>query len=132
MRQITLQEVLSALNDIKLPSCQLVVGIAQSGVAPAALVAAKIGRDLKIVRLKYRNAKNLPQYAEPRLLSKITLAKNIKSILLVDDAAISGKTLQAAKKIFNGCKIKTLVLRGQADYVLFPKLNNCVQWPWRA
>lgn len=131
MTEISFSAICKALEEMPLPDCELVVGIAEGGIVPASLVANKIGCDLRIVKFNYRNQANLPQYPQPRLLSSISLPKNIRSILLVDDVAISGKTLQAAKSLFNQKKLTTLVFRGQADYVLFPKLNNCVKWPWK-
>lgn len=131
MTEINLQEVFRALKNVELPDCELVVGIAEGGIVPAALVASKIGRDLRIVRFNYRNQANLPQHSEPILLSAPTLPMNIKSILLVDDVAVSGKTLNAAKRLFNNHKVATMVFKGEADYVLLPKITTCVRWPWK-
>lgn len=131
MREVDFLTISQALEEIKLPDCQLVVGIAKGGVVPASLVAYKMGCDLKIVHFNYRNEENIPQHSAPLLVNKITLPENISSILLVDDVAISGKTLASAKELFKNYKVTTMVLRGKADYVLFPELTTCVQWPWK-
>lgn len=131
MRKISFPKISKALENLKLPDCQLVVGIAEGGTVPAALVASRLGCDLKIVKFNYRNAKHIPRHPAPLLLSKVSLPENIKTLLLVDDVAISGKTINAAKKLFKNHKVTTLVFRGNADYVLFPRVSTCVRWPWK-
>lgn len=131
MTDLSFQTIFQALENAQLPDCRLVVGIADGGTIPAALVAARIGRDLKIVKFNYRNAENIPQHTEPVLLSPTKLPEDSESILLVDDVSMSGKTLKAAKKLFNGQKIATMVFKGQADFVLFPEISDCVKWPWK-
>ena len=69
-----------ALKNARFPDCRLVVGIAEGGVVPAALIAAKLGCDLRIVKFNYRDAQNTPQHTAPLLLSKVDLPKDIKSI----------------------------------------------------
>ena len=131
MVDIGFQAISKALENVKLTGYDLVVGIADGGVVAAALVAYKIGCDLRIVKFNYRNNDNIPQHPEPVLLSSFSLPANIKSILLVDDVAISGKTLNAAKKLFKNQRVTSLVFRGKADFVLFPEITTCVRWPWK-
>ena len=132
MIDISFRAISDAVENVKLSGYDLVVGIADGGVVAAALVAYKIGCDLKIVKFNYRNNDNIPQHPEPVLLSTFTLPANIKSILLVDDVAISGKTLNALKKkLFKNQRVATLVFRGKADFVLFPEITTCVRWPWK-
>lgn len=133
MTDISFRAISDALGNVKLSGYDLVVGIADGGIIPATLVAYKIGCDLKIAKFNYRNNDNIPQHHEPILLSTFTLPANIKNILLVDDVAISGKTLNAAKKkLFKNQRVATLVFRGKADFVLFPEITTCVKWPWKA
>jgi hypoxanthine phosphoribosyltransferase len=54
-----------------------------------------------------------------------------KQMLLVDDVSVSGKTLNEALRYFEGLQIKTLTMKGRADYVLFPEIQDCVKWPWK-
>lgn len=131
MIKISFTKILSALENFKIPDFDLVIGIANGGAVPASLVAYKIGSDLKIIRINYRDEENNPCYKEPRCLSRVKLSKEARRILLVDDVSVSGKTLTCAKKLFKGKKIKTLVFKGKADYVLFPKIKDCVKWPWK-
>ncbi|MFH1046275.1 MAG: phosphoribosyltransferase [Candidatus Omnitrophota bacterium] len=130
METVSLKTIYGALASTQFPPCELVVGIAEGGVVPATLIAHKLRCDLSIVRINYRDAANVPQYARPKLLSNARVPRNVKRILLVDDVAITGKTLEAAKRLFGRRKVTTVVLRGQADYVLLPELASCVKWPW--
>lgn len=130
MTEISFSAICKALKEAKLPPCELVIGIANGGVVPAALVASRIGSDLRIIRLNYRNEENIPRHPKPVLLDSFTLPKKVSSILLVDDVTVSCKTIKAAKKLLNKQKVRTLVLRGRADYVLFPNLSRCIKWPW--
>ncbi len=132
MVDISFRAISKALENVELSGYDLVVGIADGGEVAAALVSYKIGCDLRIVKFNYRNNDNIPQHPEPVLLSTFTLPANIKSILLVDDVAISGKTLNALKKkLFKNQRVATLVFRGKADFVLFPEITTCVKWPWK-
>lgn len=133
MKELNFQAITERLKEISLPPFEVVVGIADGGIVLASLIAYKLGCDLRMVRFNYRGKDNIPQHPEPVLLSETDLheIKNA-NVLLVDDVSISGKTLESAKKLLNSCNIKTMVLRGRADYVLFPELDECVKWPWSA
>ena len=122
--------ICSAVKGIELANYDLVVGIANGGVVPASIIAYKIKCELKVVRISYRNDNNIPKNKKPIVLSKVNLSADIRSILLVDDVSVSGKTLEAAKGLFKGHKVSTLVLRGKADYVVFPHITDCLKWPW--
>jgi adenine/guanine phosphoribosyltransferase-like PRPP-binding protein len=128
--KISFPQIRQALENAELPHCKLVVGIADSGLIPAILVACKIGCDIRIIKFNYRNENNVVQHPEPLLLNSISLPANVNNILIVDDVTVSGKTLNAAKKLFRDKKIMTMVFVGQADYVLFPQIATCVDWPW--
>ena len=125
-------EIGRALKELKLPYFDLVIGIASGGVVPASLVAYKIASDMRIVSINYRGPDNSPCRHEPLLVSEFNLPEKISSILLVDDVSVSGKTLEYAKGLFPDHEVKTFVLKGKADYVLFPQLDSCVKWPWKA
>lgn len=131
MTELSFAEICRALADAKLPDCDFVVGIAEGGIVPASLVAAKKGCDLRIVRFNYRNDDNVPRHPEPVLLKSVVLPENTNNVLLVDDVAITGRTLNAAKKLFKHQKVTTMVFKGAADYVLFPEISECIRWPWK-
>ena len=131
MRELSFVDISERLKYLELPEFDVVVGIADSGVVPASLVADKLGCELAMVKFKYRNDRNVPIYREPVLMKGIDLPSWAKKILLVDDVSVSGKTIRSARDLFGEYSIKTLVFKGEADFVLFPELDKCVEWPWK-
>jgi len=129
---IPFSQICRALNKIKLPECDLVVGISDGGTVPASLTAAMLGCDLKIVKFSYRGPDNAPIHPEPKCLNGFVLPAGVKKVLLVDDVSVSGKTLVAAARLLKDCRVVTFVFKGQADHVLFPEIKECVDWPWKA
>ncbi len=71
-----------------------------------------------------------PCIRSPGYFSCINDIKGNK-LLLVDDVSVSGKTMKMAKEALAGNEVKTLALKGKADYVLFPEISECVKWPWK-
>ncbi|MDD5731237.1 MAG: phosphoribosyltransferase family protein [Candidatus Omnitrophica bacterium] len=131
MREVSFEEICKAIKKFKLSGFDLVVGIASGGVVPAGLLAYKLGCGLSVIRLNYRDKNNKPKYARPQVFKNTVLPAGAKRILLVDDVSVSGKTIRTAKGLFKNYRIKTFVLKGKADYVLFPKYDDCVKWPWK-
>jgi hypoxanthine phosphoribosyltransferase len=129
MRDLSYKEISKRISDVNLPYFDLVIGIAEGGTVPASLIAYKLGIDLKLIKINYRDVQNKPIYNEPVVLSQEIITD--KKVLLVDDVSVSGKTLEAAIKILQGNSITTLTLKGKADYVLFPEISECVNWPWK-
>ncbi len=130
MQDVSFMEIARRITDLQLPEFDLVIGIAEGGQVPAGLAAYKLGKELKVMRISYRDIANAPLYDQPKILSDINDVKG-KRILLVDDVSVSGKTLEAAKRALAGNEVKTLTLKGKADYVLFPEIRECVRWPWK-
>ena len=81
--------------------------------------------------LNYRDEKNNPRHESPVVIQKPTSDLSNKRILLVDDVSVSGKTMEAALKQLGDLNIKTLAMKGKADFVLFPEVKDCVKWPWK-
>ncbi|MBU1999232.1 MAG: phosphoribosyltransferase [Candidatus Omnitrophota bacterium] len=131
MNNISFKKISFELKKINIARFDLVVGIASGGIVPASLIAERIGADLKIIRINYRDEFNIPQRAEPVCLDKISVRSKHSRILIVDDVSVTGKTLELARRLLKGSIIKTFVLKGKADYVLFPKIKACVRWPWK-
>ncbi len=128
-------EIVERLKAMALPAVDRVVGVATGGIVPASLVAYQLERPLSLVLINYRAPDNTPRYPAPRLLApapRATLAQaRPERILLVDDVSVTGKTLALARRQFPQSQVITFVLKGQADYVLFPEIASCVQWPWK-
>jgi hypoxanthine phosphoribosyltransferase len=130
MKAVSFAHIARALDHCSLPRCDMVLGIASGGIIPAALVAKRIGCGVEVIKISYRDSRNIPQFPEPVVKAKVRLPAAVKNILLVDDASVSGKTLRTAKKLFKRRKVTTMVFKGKADIVLFPDIDCCVRWPW--
>lgn len=124
-------EIRRRLRLCALPEVDRVVGIGSGGIVPASLVAYQLGKPLTILSINYRAPDNSPRYDRPQLLHEIDLSEADQNLLLVDDVAVSGKTIALAKQLLANRHITTLVMKGQADIVLFPEVAQCVLWPWR-
>jgi hypoxanthine phosphoribosyltransferase len=131
MIKISFPEIKYALDNFSLPLVDIVIGIAEGGLIPAALTANKLGSELASVKINYRDENNIPQFKKPEIIRSFDRIVKGKSILLVDDVSVTGKTLDEARNLFKDNRITTFVFKGRADYVLLPNLNDCVSWPWK-
>ena len=132
MVPISFQEISNRLREKDLPETDLVIGIGTGGVVPAALAAFHLKTELRVITLNYRDENNNPRYGEPVVLNlPADLSLKGKRILLVDDVSVSGKTLNAALELLKDFNVKTLTMKGKADFVLFPEVKDCVKWPWK-
>lgn len=133
MIALSFRDIARRLRETVLPETDLVIGIGSGGIVPASLVAFHLNTDLKIITLNYRDEKNIPQHGNPVWLSMPEVfSLKERNILLVDDVSVSGKTLETAMELLQGNTIRTLTMKGHADYVLFPEIQECVKWPWKS
>ena len=129
---LAFREISKRLHEVALPPIDHVVGIARGGIVPACTLAHQMQCELTILRINYRSDDNQPQYDTPQHLSPLVPdLSHFHTLLLVDDVSVSGKTLSLAKKLLNHPHVYTLTLKGKADYVLFPEVGSCVNWPWK-
>ncbi len=131
MITLTFNAIAQRLRETDLPETDLVIGIGTGGTVPAAMVAFHLKADLRVMVLNYRDEQNNPQYDSPEVRRLPDMELEGKKILLVDDVSVSGKTMLKALELLEGHKVKTLTLKGKADYVLFPEIKDCVRWPWK-
>jgi len=132
MVQLTFKTITQRLRKMELPETDLVIGIGSGGIVPASLVAFQLNAELQVITLNYRDEDNNPRFESPEIIHlPDDLGPQGKKILLVDDVSVSGKTLQKALELLSGYQVKTLTLKGKADYVLFPEIKDCVEWPWK-
>lgn len=132
MVPVSFTEISERLRSMSLPETDLVIGIGTGGVVPASLVAFHLACELQIITLNYRDENNTPRYENPVIVNMPEMPSlQGKRILLVDDVSVSGKTLSEALLHFQGLQIKTLTMKGKADFVLFPEIKDCVKWPWK-
>jgi adenine/guanine phosphoribosyltransferase-like PRPP-binding protein len=131
MVDVTFDEVFRRLRDAAFPEFDVVLGIEKGGTIPAAMVSYVTGKELRLTRFAYRDEDNHPAYPEPVLMGNAELPESARSVLLVDDARVSGRTMEAAKALCGKRAVHTLVLKGEADLVLFPEIRSCANWPWK-
>jgi len=131
MVSLSFKEISERLKQIDLPKIDLVIGIGSGGVPPATFVAFYLNAELEVMTLNYRDENNNPRYDEPKVLYQPLWNLEGKRILLVDDVSVSGKTMDAALGLLKGYNVKTLAMKGKADFVLFPEIKDCVKWPWK-
>ncbi len=109
-----------------------VIGIASGGVVPAALVAQRLGVELKVIALNYRDEANEPRFAEPRLLSPVPDLGGWQRVLLVDDVYVSGKSWHAARALLPAVvEVLPFVMKGKVEFALIRDIEGCVIWPWK-
>ncbi len=132
MVPVSFTEISARLKSMQLPETDLVIGIGTGGIVPASLVAFHLSCELQIITLNYRDESNTPRYENPVVVNLPEMnSLQGKRILLVDDVSVSGKTLNEALRLFEGLSIKTLTMKGKADFVLFSEITDCVMWPWK-
>jgi hypoxanthine phosphoribosyltransferase len=131
MIPLSFKEISERLKQMDLPDIDLVIGIGSGGVPPATFVAFYLNAELEVMTLNYRDENNNPRYDEPKVLYQPLWNLKGKRILLVDDVSVSGKTINAALELLKGYNVKTLAMKGKADFVLFPEIKDCVKWPWK-
>ncbi|HUR58654.1 MAG TPA: phosphoribosyltransferase [Opitutaceae bacterium] len=134
MRALSFTNISSRLAAWKFPAAlDGIVGIASGGVVPAALVAQRLGLELKVIALNYRDDANEPRFAEPELLSAIPDLGAWRRVLLVDDVYVSGKSWHAARALLPAdVDVQPFVLKGKVDFALIRDVDGCVEWPWKA
>lgn len=131
MVPLSFREITDRLKRMNLPEIDLVIGIGSGGIVPASLAAFHLHAELQVMVMNYRDEQNNPKYDEPVMLQSQLGNLEGKRILLVDDVSVSGKTMNAALEHLKGLDVKTLAMKGRADYVLFPEIKDCVKWPWK-
>jgi len=108
-----------------------VVGIAQGGVVPAALVAQRLGLELKLIALNYRDDAHEPRFAAPKLLSAVPDLGAWRRVLLVDDVYVTGQSWRAARAALPpAVEVLPFVLKGKVEFALIRDIDGCVHWPW--
>lgn len=131
MVPLSFKEISHRLKQMELPEIDVVIGIGSGGIPPATFVAFHLNADLVVMTLNYRDEKNTPRYDEPKVLFQPEWDLKGKKILLVDDVSVSGKTMETARNQLKEYDVKTLAMKGKADFVLFPEIKDCVKWPWK-
>lgn len=132
MKKLTLNQIIKKIKKIKFQKFDLIVAIRKDGIMPASLLKHFLKIPVQVIWLNYRNKNNKPIRKESILIKQLNnKLKNLKNkkILLVDTVSRTGKTLNKAKELLKGNRIKTFVINGKADYSLY-NFKECIEWPW--
>ena len=133
MTPLSFTEITARLAAWKFPGhIDGVIGIATGGVVPAALVAQRLGIEMKVIAVNYRDETNEPRFPEPKLLSSVPVLGSWRRVLLVDDVFVSGKSWRAARAALPAeVDVLPFVMKGKVDFALIREVDGCVQWPWK-
>lgn len=132
---LTFERIAERVRTADLPPADevdAVVAVARGGTVPGALIAYRLERPLRLLRLSFRDDTNAPTNPEPRPVGGVPDVRG-QRIVLVDDVSVSGATLRAARELLGAARTTTVAFKGRpgaADVVLFPDVPSCVRWPW--
>lgn len=130
MKKKTFEEIVHKVKGIKIKgSVDMVIGIAESGIIPAYLIAKKLKKPVDFIWINFRDKNNRPRHPHPKLTKPYLPAIKNKHLLLVDDVSRTSSTIHKAKQCLRGAKsIKTFVFNGSGDYNLYNE--ECFIFPW--
>ncbi|MDI9603997.1 MAG: phosphoribosyltransferase family protein [Bacteroidota bacterium] len=130
MNHKSFEEVIQRFREIDIPETfDMIVAIANGGIVPAGILAQRLGLEMHLLKINWRNTRQQPKYDAPRLLAPIDFEYRDRSILLVEDRVKSGTTITYAMELLKGAKcIKTFAVNGKADYSLYDEA--CFIFPW--
>ena len=96
------------------------------------MIAHQLGLPCRFIHLNFRNPDNTPVHEEPVILSgAISDIPHGSRVILVDEVSVSGKTINKALELLKDFHVKTFVMKGKGDFVLYPDIKTCVNWPWK-
>lgn len=130
MNSKSFDEVLHRFRTIEFgETFDVIVAIANGGIVPAGIINQRLGLEVHLLRINFRDEFQKPRYDMPKLLKPLDFEFTGKKILLVDDRIKSGSTIQLAKEILKEAAIiKTFAVNGNADYALYNE--SCFRFPW--
>ena len=112
-------------------SFDMIVAIANGGIVPAAIINQRLHLPIELLKINFRDNRQQPLYASPKLLTDINFDVKDKQVLLVEDRVKTGATLQFAKDLMkDAALVKTFAVNGNADYALYNEA--CFSFPWIA
>lgn len=132
---LTFERIAERIRAADLPprdEVDAVVAVARGGTVPGALIAYRLERPLRLLRVSFRDDANAPTTPEPRPVGEVPDVRD-QRIVLVDDVSVSGATLRSASDLLGAARTTTVAFKGRpdaADVVLFPDVPRCVRWPW--
>lgn len=130
MNSKTFDEVLHRFRTIEIDETfDMIVAIANGGIVPAGILNQRLGIEVQLLKINFKDEFQKPRYDTPKLLKPIDFEYKNKKILLVDDRIKSGSTIQLARELLKDASlVKTFAVNGNADYPLFNEA--CFRFPW--
>ena len=130
------EEVLERFRTIEIPEeFDMIVAIANGGIAPAGILAQRLGQgreggiEVRLLRINLRDECQKPRFDAPKLLDPIDFEFAGRRILLVDDRIKSGSTVRLARELLSDAAVvRTFAVNGDADYALYNE--ECFKFPW--
>jgi uncharacterized protein len=109
----------------------LIVAVANGGIIPAAMLNQRLGLEIQLLKVHFRDPKQQPEHPAPVLQETIQFTVAGKKVLLVEDRVKTGASLDLAKEVLlraGAASVKTFAVNGKADYSLFNE--TCFRFPW--
>lgn len=130
MNSKTFEEVLQKFQTIEInETFDMIVAIANGGIIPAGIINQRLGLEVHLLKINFKDEFQKPRYNAPKLLKAIDFEFKNRKILLVDDRIKSGSTIKLAKELLkDAAMIKTFAVNGNADYPLYNE--TCFKFPW--
>lgn len=130
MNSKTFEEVLQRFQTIEIDETfDMIVAIANGGIVPAGILNQRLGIEVHLLKINFKDEFQKPRYDAPQLLKPIDFDFKNKKILLVDDRIKSGSTIKLARELLKeAALIKTFAVNGNADYPLYHE--TCFRFPW--
>jgi len=130
MNSKTFEEVLQKFQTIEInETFDMIVAIANGGIIPAGIINQRLGLEIHLLKINFKDEFQKRRYDAPKLLKAIDFDFINKKILLVDDRIKSGSTIKLAEELLkDAAMIKTFAVNGNADYSLYNE--TCFKFPW--
>lgn len=130
MNSKTFEEILQRFQAIEIDETfDMIVAIANGGIVPAGILNQRLGIEVHLLKINFKDEFQKPRYDAPQLLKPIDFEFKNKKILLVDDRIKSGSTIKLARELLKeSALIKTFAVNGNADYPLYNE--TCFRFPW--